>query len=65
MTRMTKILSIATFAAFAAQGAMAADLPSPKQCRDGYKAGMQWTKKEFDAACVKVMTKAAPSSQKK
>lgn len=65
MTRMTKVFALATFAAFAAQGAMAADLPSRKQCRDGYKAGMQWTKEEFDAACTKVMTKAAPSTQKK
>ena len=48
-----------------AAGAIAADLPTDKQCREGYKQGMQWTKEEFDAACSKVETNAAPGTHKK
>ena len=65
MKSLPKLIMAAALGAAMAGGAVAANLPTDKQCREGYKQGMEWTKEQFDAACPKVQTNAAPGTKNK
>ncbi len=63
MKTLPKIIMSMVLGAAMAGGAVAANLPTEKQCREGYKQGMEWTKEQFDAACTKVETNAGTSEK--
>jgi hypothetical protein len=65
MKTLPKIIMSMVLGAAMAGGAVAANLPTEKQCREGYKQGMEWTKEQFDAACTKVETNAVPGTSEK
>jgi hypothetical protein len=57
---MLKTIGILCAVTFASATAMAQTAPVPPtgptsvQCKDGWKEGMQWTKAQFEAACMKI-----------
>ncbi len=65
MTKFAKVFAGFALAAVPATAAMAAEMPTKKQCEAGYKSSYTWSKAEFDKACQKFRTNSAPSTSTK
>jgi len=69
MKKLLQTITVASIAAFTfsapAFAEEAGGIPSLRECKDGYKEGMQWTREEFREACIKVRTNAVPAGQTK